>query len=131
MLKIHSETIGNLAMIECEGRIVNSDAAFRLRDAVICEGDAGVIVLDLTEVGALESGGLGMLVYLQRWAHDHDIQLKLFNPTSSVRHRLKRASTLYEFQIASLNEIMELLSRAETQQALVHPHAAYHHSASL
>jgi hypothetical protein len=58
-----------------------------------------------------------MLVFLQRWAHDHHVRLKLFNPSSSVRHRLENASTLYEFEIARLHEMTELLIRAEEQQA--------------
>jgi anti-anti-sigma factor len=119
MLKIQTEHVGNLAILECEGRIVNSESAFGLRNAVTSEIDASVTVLDLTEVHALDGGGLGMLVFLQRWAHDHHIQLKLFNPSSSVRHRLEHASTLYEFQIAPLHEMTELLIRAEEQQSEV------------
>jgi anti-anti-sigma factor len=117
MLRIQTENIGNLAILECEGRIVNSESAFRLRNAVTSQTDASVTVLDLTEVHALDGGGLGMLVFLQRWAHDHHIRLKLFNPSSSVRHRLENASTLYEFEIARLHEMTELLIRAEEQQA--------------
>jgi len=119
MLRVQAEHIGFLAMIECEGRIVNSDAAFRLRNAVVCEADAGIIVLDLTEVTALEGGGLGMLVFLQRWAHDHSIRLKLFNPRPSIRWRLEHASTLYEFDFASLGEMTDILSRAEVQSAIM------------
>ena len=119
MLRIQTENIGNLAILECEGRIVNSESAFRLRNAVTSQIDASVTVLDLTEVQALDGGGLGMLIFLQRWAHDHHIQLKLFNPSSSVRHRLENASTLYEFEIAPLHEMTELLIRAEEQQSEV------------
>ena len=31
-----------------------------------------------------------MLMFLQRWAHDHDIRLKLYSPRLSVRERLER-----------------------------------------
>jgi anti-anti-sigma factor len=124
MLRIQTENIGNLAILECEGRIVNSESAFRLRNAVTSQIDASVTVLDLTEVHALDGGGLGMLVFLQRWAHDHHIQLKLFNPSSSVRHRLEHASTLYEFEIARLHEMTELLIRAEEQKSEVSSQAA-------
>jgi anti-anti-sigma factor len=124
MLKIHTEHIGNLTILECEGRIVNSESAFRLRNAVTSEIDAGVAVLDLTEVHALDGGGLGMLVFLQRWAHDHHIDLKLFNPSSSVRHRLEHASTMYEFEIAPLHQMTEILIRAEEQQSAMCSQAA-------
>jgi hypothetical protein len=38
---------------------------------------------------AIGGGGLGMLVLLQRWAQDHDIRFKLFNPSGPVLDKLK------------------------------------------
>jgi anti-anti-sigma regulatory factor len=52
------------------------------------QGDARTVVIVLSEVRAIGGVGLGMLVFLQRWARDHDIQLKLFTPSESVRERL-------------------------------------------
>ena len=117
MLTVHIENIGDLAVIECEGRIVQSEAAFKLRDAVTLQSDTRIIVLDLSEVSAIEGGGLGMLLYLQRWAQDHDIRLKLFNPRQSVRDRLKRVSSMREFDIATLDEMMALLTHADSRYA--------------
>jgi anti-anti-sigma regulatory factor len=119
MLSVHIENIGEMAVIECEGRIVRSEAAFELRRAVNLQSDARIIVLDLSEVTALEGGGLGMLIFLQRWAHDHDIRLKLFNPRRSVRDRLEHSNSMREFDIASLDEMMALLTCAEGQYAQV------------
>jgi hypothetical protein len=34
MLKVHIEKIGDVAVVQCEGRIVRSEAAFELREAV-------------------------------------------------------------------------------------------------
>ena len=113
MLSVHIENIGEIAIIECEGRIVRSEAALELRKAVNLQSDARTIVLDLSEVSAIEGGGLGMLVFLQRWAHDHDIRLKLFNPRHSVRDRLEHASSMREFDIATLDEMMALLACAD------------------
>jgi anti-anti-sigma regulatory factor len=117
MLSVHTENIGEMAVIECEGRIVRSEAAFKLRNAVNLQSDARVIVLDLSEVTTIEGGGLGMLVFLQRWAIDHDIRLKLFNPRRLVRERLERASSIREFDIATLDEMMALLACADTRYA--------------
>jgi anti-anti-sigma regulatory factor len=112
MLSVHIENVGDMAIIECEGRIVRSEAAFELRKAVTLQSDARIIVLDLSEVSAIEGGGLGMFVFLQRWADDHDIRLKLFNPRLSVRDRLNHASSMREFDIAKLDEMMALLACA-------------------
>ena len=46
MLELSVEHFGDIAVIECYGRIVRSDAAFRLRDAVIGEAESRIIVLD-------------------------------------------------------------------------------------
>lgn len=117
MLTVHIENIGDLAVIECEGRIVRSEAAFKLRDAVALQSDTRIIVLDLSGVSAIEGGGLGMLLFLQRWAQDHDIRLKLFNPRQSVCDRLERVSSMREFDIATLDEMMALLTQADSRYA--------------
>jgi anti-anti-sigma regulatory factor len=115
MLTLHIERIGEIAVIECEGRIVRSDAAFTLREGVRSQGDARIIVLDLSEVPTIEGGGLGMLVFLQRWAHDRDIRLKLFNPHQSVADSLEHVGSMPEFDIATLDELTALLARADEQ----------------
>jgi anti-anti-sigma regulatory factor len=110
MLDIHVDNVGDAAVVECEGRIVRSDAAFELRNTVTSQLDARVIVLDLSRVSAIEGGGLGMLWYLQRWARDHDIRLKVFNPSRTVREKLATLSLTPEFEIACLDEILALLA---------------------
>jgi anti-anti-sigma factor len=117
-VRIHMDHIGEMAVVECQGRIVRSEAAFRLRDAVTSQADARVVVLDLSEVYALGSAGLEILVFLRRWAFEHDIQLKLFNPSRFVRHRIELATAMCEFEIASLHEMMALLARSATSHAL-------------
>ena len=117
MLDLGIERIGELGIVECMGRIVRSEAAFKLRRAVRSLEDSRIIVLDLSEVSALE--GLGMLIFLERWAHDHQIQFKLFNPRKSVRDRLELARSIRAFDIASLEEMMDLLANADRHFALV------------
>ncbi len=118
MLDLHVEKIGELAVVECEGRVVRTEAAFKLREAVTSLRNARIIVLDLSEVRAIEGGGLGMLLFLQRWAYDHDIQFKLFNPTRSVRDRLALVNSITELDIATLQEMLELLANADRRYAL-------------
>jgi anti-anti-sigma regulatory factor len=113
MLDLGIKRMGELAIVECKGRIVRSEAAFKLRKAVLCLGDPRIIVLDLSKVSAVEGGGLGMLMFLHKWAGDHDIQFKLFNPTKSVRERLQLVGSIRAFKIASLHEIRVLLANAD------------------
>jgi anti-anti-sigma regulatory factor len=118
MLDLQIEKIGDLAVVECEGRIVRSEAAFTLRDAVTSLRNARIIVLDLSEVRAIEDCGLGMLLFLQRWAYGHDLHFKLFNPTRSVRDRLELVNSIAELDIATLHEMMELLANVDSRYAL-------------
>ena len=117
MLSVYIDNIGEMAVIECAGRIVRSEAVLKLRDAVRSQDHASIIVLDLSDVALIEGGGLGMLVFLQRWAQDRHIRLKLFNPRQSVRHRLEQVSSLQEFDIATLDEMMALLASADRRYA--------------
>ena len=106
----HVEQFGDLRLVECDGRIVRSDAAFALRDSVIGQSDARTIILDLSDVVAIEGGGWGMLMFLRQWAEAQNIELKVFNPRNSVRTRLER-SPLGPFEIISSQELLELLGR--------------------
>jgi anti-anti-sigma regulatory factor len=113
MPSVHIDNVGEMAIIECAGRFVRSDAAFKLRDAVTSQKDVRVVVLDLTEMHVIGGGGLGMLVLLQRWAQDRDIRFKLFNPSKSVQDKLKHV----DFEVATLEQMMTLLSRIDSQYA--------------
>jgi hypothetical protein len=59
-----------------------------------------------------------MLVFLQRWARDHNIRFLLFNPSKSVRNGLKRARSTSEFYIPTMEEMMALLAYANSRYAI-------------
>jgi anti-anti-sigma factor len=118
MLNVTVDKIGELAVVECEGRIVQSDSAYKLREAVTSLTDARIVVLELSEVSALGGGGFGMLVFLQRWARENNIRFLLFNPSESVQSALKRARSIAEFYIPSFEEMMALLVYANSRYAL-------------
>ena len=46
MLRIHIESFGNLSIVQCGGRIVRSDAAFSIREAVTSQQSARIVVAD-------------------------------------------------------------------------------------
>ena len=108
MLEVHITKSDDVVVILCKGRIVRSAAAFALRDAVTQQRDARVVLLDLSEVESLEGGGLGMLVFLQRWTRDNGIELILFGPNNPVRKTLERASSTSGFEITPAKEALSL-----------------------
>ena len=57
MLNVTVENIGELAVVECEGKIVRSEAVLKLREAVTSQTDVRIVVLELSEVHAIEGGG--------------------------------------------------------------------------
>jgi anti-anti-sigma regulatory factor len=117
MLTVRIEILGDLSVVQCKGRMVRSEAVYKLRDAVMSQVDARVIVLDLSEVRAIEGGGVGMLVFLQRWAQDHDIRLKLLRPSLSVVDGLERHNAIRSFEIPSAREMMAILADADSDNS--------------
>src|SRR6202161_3420357 len=97
MLNVTVANMGELAVVSCEGRIVQRQAASRLREAVTSQADAQIVVLELSEVRAIGGGGLGMLVFLQRWAREHKIRFLLFHPSKAVQSKLEHARSMTEF----------------------------------
>jgi len=118
MLDLGIEQIGELGIVECIGRMAWIIDAVKLRRAVTSLEDSRIIVLDLSELTGLEGGGLGMLIFLERWAHDHQIEFKLFNPRKAVRDRLELVHSIRVFEIAPLEEMMALLANADRHFAL-------------
>jgi anti-anti-sigma regulatory factor len=117
MLNLGIERIGELGIVECVGSIVRCEYAFDVRRAVMSLEDKRIILIDLSEVSAIEDAGLGILIFLEGWAHDHQIQFKLFNPRKSVRDRLELVRSIRAFDIAPLCEVMALLASADTHFA--------------
>ena len=95
MLSVSVENIGELAVVECEGRLVQSESAHELRESVTSQTDARIVVLDLSAVSAIGGVGFGMLVFLRRWAREHDIRFLLFDPSKSVQRRLQHLSLIH------------------------------------
>src|ERR1700722_18820494 len=116
MPSIHIDHLGEMAIIECAGRFVRTEAISKLRDAVTSQTNARVVVLDLTEMHAIGGGALGTLLLLQRWAQDHDIRFRLFNPSRPVLDKLRHV----DFEIAHppnpltlADIVMESISRTD------------------
>jgi anti-anti-sigma regulatory factor len=115
MFCTHINRFGDLAVVECEGNIDNWEGVNTLRDAVTSQEDASTIVVDLSRLIAIEDQSLGMLLLLQKWTYDRGIALRLFNPGGAVRDRLAHINAMQDFEIASLNEMLALLRRADSQ----------------
>jgi anti-anti-sigma factor len=112
-LQIESSRAGDVAILQCKGRLVRGNPILALRDAVTRHHDARIIVLDLTALENLDGGGLGMLVMLYRWAREHDVQIKLVNANPFVREMLDRTRLSCVFDMSSVEDAVEILCSAE------------------
>lgn len=108
-LRIKSEQAGDVAVLQCAGRIVRGEPLHFLKDAVTTLNQPRMVVLDLSEVEVLDGGGLGALVFLHRWTLDNGIQLKLVNPSSFVREMLDRTRLTCVFNISSMEDVVDIL----------------------
>ncbi|MFY9907799.1 MAG: STAS domain-containing protein [Terriglobales bacterium] len=115
MLNINVETFNDLAVVECKGRIVRDDAVFKLRYIVQALTPARTIALDLSEVKAISGGGLGMLAFLERWARENDIRLKLYCPSPAVVQGLAQNRSLANFEIATFPEMMKVFGQSDSR----------------
>ncbi len=109
MFGVHVEKIGDVSVIRCEGRMIGSDAAFKLRDEVRRQKDSNVVLLDLSELSFMGGDVLGMLAFLQAWTRSLGIQLKLFDPPPGVRQTLQRLHPTIEFEITSMDDVLSML----------------------
>lgn len=109
MFGVHVENIGDVAVILCEGRVIGSDAAFKLRDEVRRQRDCNVVLLDFSELRFMGGNVLRMLVCLQAWTRGLGIQFKLFDPPPRVQRSLQRLRSTTEFAIASMDDVLSML----------------------
>lgn len=117
MLTIDVERTGDVAVMKCAGRIVRGRDVHVLRTAVITQKNSRIVVLDLTEVQALDAGGLNALVSLHEWARSCGIQLKLVNPSHFVHEMLTRTKLDRVFDISTFRRALHVLSGVECQHA--------------
>lgn len=117
MLSVDVDRSEDVVVLQCRGRIVRGDATYVLRDAVTSQRNARIIVLDLSEVEAIDGSGLGMLVFVHRWTHDNSVQLKLVNPCVLIREMLERTNLIRVFDVSSVDEALEILRNADENQA--------------
>ena len=106
MLTVNVESISEVAVVRCSGRIVRGHETALLCSAM--QQESRNVVLDLTEVDAIDAAGVGALLSLQAAG----VYLKLLNPSRQVREILKVT------RLNSIFEICESQSVAETKQSM-------------
>src|SRR5579862_9427875 len=115
-LKLSNRSIGGVLIVDCAGRIVFGEESAYLRDMVkklIMERKQ--IVMNLSGVNFIDSGGLGTLVALYTTARNNGSSIKLASLTQRVGDLL---------QITKLVTVFDVYETAEEAAAAFHKGAA-------
>jgi len=103
MLKVHTQTFGDIAILKLRGRVVIGETT-AFREAVLSQCDASLIVIDFARVSGIDAHGLGVLLELRTWTQAREIHFRLRNVTRNVEHI---------FEITCLNTVFEIASGIE------------------
>jgi anti-sigma B factor antagonist len=104
-LSLESSRLGDAIVLHCKGRIVFRQEVIKLSQVA---GDsiesAGLVILDLKGVSAIDSAGLGEMVSLHMWAKGHGCALKMTGLSSRIRHLLELTNLTSVFEIYATEE---------------------------
>ena len=114
MLSVHTDRIGDVAVVACSGELQQLNDVSALRDTVREQSQSRLLVLDLSELESVSREGLSALSALEMWAANRGIDLKLFNPRLSVRYELEAWSRKAGFlEIVPSDRVTELVVLAQ------------------
>jgi anti-sigma B factor antagonist len=117
MLKVHAQRLGNVAILRVQGRIVIGETT-TLRNAVLSQSAASVLVLDLARVSRIDAGGLGVLLELREHTQSKGIEFRLMNVTRLVQQLLEITCLNSVFEIYSEREVLSAASRSRPDAAV-------------
>jgi len=99
-LKLTVRTVDDIVVVDCSGRIVFGEESADLRDTVkMVITQTKRIVLNLSGVNYIDSGGLGTLVALYTTARNNGGWIKLANLTPRVGDLLQVTKLLTVFDV--------------------------------
>jgi anti-sigma B factor antagonist len=104
-LSLNTRTKDGVLIVDCHGRIVFGEESAMLRDTIrklISENKR--IVLNLSGVNYIDSGGLGTLVSLYTTAHNSGGAIKLCNLTQRVGDLLQVTKLVTIFEVYDSEE---------------------------
>ena len=99
-LKMSTRVLDGVTVVDCVGRIVFGDEAAALRETVKrLLTDTKQIVLNLSDVNYIDSGGLGTMVALYTTARNAGGDVKLASLTKRVGDLLQVTKLLTVFEV--------------------------------
>lgn len=112
MLRVTVQKLGDATILHFRGRIVIGDACSILRDAVLGQAEARMLVLDIAQVDRVDAGGLGVLLDLREWGRSNAIRFKVMNVMNQVEQVLALTRLDGVFEFCSVRDLFCLLHRS-------------------
>ena len=109
MLTIDIEKTGDIAIVRCIGRIVRGESVATLRNTVVSKTNTRVILLDLSDVEAIDAGGLSAMVSLYHWSRSRGVQFSLVNPSHFIHEVLVRTGLDQVLEISKFEDLLAVL----------------------
>ncbi len=100
-MKIATRKVGDVVVLDLEGKILIGDGCQEMRDAICSSLDAGnnKILLNLSGVSYMDSTGLGEVIRNYKTVIDKGGKLKLLNLTSRIRDLMSMTKLLTVFEV--------------------------------
>jgi anti-sigma B factor antagonist len=100
-LEISERCVGDVVVLEMQGKITIGEGSVQLREAVSRMRDNGrnKIILNLGGVSYVDSSGIGELVSSHTTTKNAGGRLKLLNPTKKIKDLLMITKLLTVFEI--------------------------------
>jgi anti-anti-sigma factor len=121
MLKVQARNLGNVAFLCMQGQIVNGETEI-LRKAVRSQADArsdvGMVVLDFSQVSAVDARGLGVMLQLREQVQSKGIGFKLMNVSKLVGRVLEVTRLDSVFEVSSGVEVFPAVARRPQESAM-------------
>jgi len=104
-LKLIVRTVDDIVIVDCNGRIIFGEESADLRDTVkMVISQSKRVILNLSGVTYIDSGGLGTLVALYTTARNNGGSIKLANLTQRVGDLLQVTKLVTIFDIHDSEE---------------------------
>ena len=100
-MKIVSRTVGDVHILDCSGKITLGEGTMAVRNTVreVLNNGGKKIILNLSDVGYIDSSGIGELVSAYTTVTNQGGKLKLLNLTKKIQELLAITKLLTVFSV--------------------------------
>ncbi len=106
-MEITKRTVGDVTILDLNGKLTIGKGDVVLRDALVAELEGGskAILINLDTVNTIDSSGLGELIRCRVTSKSHEAEVKLLNVNIKARKLLTMAQLVGVFEMFDDEEL--------------------------